>query len=80
MTLTEIPLADIRPGDIITRMLAGTIPMQLRVTKVHEELIFCGSWTFNQATGVEEDAELGWGQSFGITGSFITKVEREDAE
>lgn len=87
---TEITLQEAQPGDIATRMLAGTIPMDLKIAKIHEGLVFCvppaddnpynideyNGWTFDQETGVEEDAELGWGKNYGVTGSIITKVIR----
>lgn len=28
-------------------------------------------WDFDRETGAEEDAELGWGKAFGVTGSWI---------
>lgn len=59
------------PGDTVLRLLAGAIPMQLRVTSVDERLIHCGSRTFDRETGLEEDPELGWGVAFGVTGSFL---------
>jgi hypothetical protein len=66
---------EVKEGDTVVRMLGGTIPMELKVTKIHEGLIHCGSWTFDQETGVEEDAHLGWGRGFGVTGSFLTEVK-----
>lgn len=61
----------VRTGDVVRRMLAGTIPMDLRVSSVDERLIHCGTWTFDRETGVEEDPELGWGVAFGVSGSFL---------
>lgn len=62
----------VRPGDMVRRMLAGTIPMDLLVEKVDDRLIHChGGWTFDIATGIEEDPEIGWGLAFGVTGSFL---------
>jgi len=69
----------IKAGDVVTRMLAGTVPMQLRVTEVDEELIYCGTpgqgWSFDRQTGAEVDDDLGWGPAYGITGSFLTLSE-----
>lgn len=31
-------------------------------------------WTFDRLTGAEEDPELGWGRTFGITGTYIRKI------
>ena len=64
---------DVKPGDMVKRMLAGIIPMTLRVTEVDEHLIHCGpqGWTFDRKTGFEVDDDLGWGPSRGVTGSYI---------
>lgn len=64
----------IKVGDTVTRMLAGVIPMQLKVTSVTDTLIKCGDeggWWFDRKTGAEEDEELQWGVKFGATGSFL---------
>ena len=61
----------IKPGDTITRMLAGTVPMKLKVTSVDENYIHCGDWKFDIKTGAEIDEDLGW-DSTG-TGSYIVK-------
>lgn len=45
----------IKVGDIVTRMLAGTIPMELKVTEVTDTLIACGPWEFDRITGHEID-------------------------
>lgn len=49
--------------------------MELKVSKVTDDLIFCGPWKFDRMTGAEIDEELGWGSkdSEGVirTGSFI---------
>ena len=66
MTFTHV-----RTGDTVTRMLAGVVPMVLRVTSVTDRLIVCGDWTFDRETGVEEDEEIGWGVKFGHTGSYL---------
>jgi len=66
---------DVKIGDTVTRMLAGTIPMKLKVTEVTDTLIVCGSWSFDRATGVEEDADLEWGVQFGKTGSYLVRDE-----
>jgi hypothetical protein len=61
----------IKIGDKVTRMLAGTVPMELLVTAVTDDTIVCGAWTFDRVTGVEIDEELGWGPKHGVTGSFL---------
>lgn len=45
-------------GDEVTRMLAGTIPMQLKVTEVTETKLICGAWEFNKETGHEIDDDI----------------------
>ena len=61
-------------GDIVTRRLAGVVPMQLRVTSVDDTLLYCGPWTFDRDTGAEVDEDLGWGPTPG-TGSMIVGWE-----
>jgi len=50
----------IKPGDQVTRLICGTMPMELKVTKVDDKLIHCGPWTFDRVTGGEVDEDLGW--------------------
>ena len=75
-------LSEAAPGDIVTRLLAGTIPMELRVTAVDARFIYCGpagsGWKFDRASGAEVDEELGWGPQFGATGSYLSAVRRPD--
>ena len=73
----------LKTGDKVTRMLAGTIPMQMIVKEVTPELLVCdvdvepspvtdgGYWTFDRLTGAEVDEELGWGPATGVTGSVL---------
>jgi hypothetical protein len=59
----------LKPGDTVTRMLGGVVPM---VMVVERNVIHCGGgWTFDAATGAEIDEELGWGPAPGITGSYL---------
>lgn len=58
-------------GDVITRMLAGTIPMKLKITEITDDQIICGAWQFDKATGAEIDDHLNWGPPPKMTGSFI---------
>ena len=71
----------LKVGDTVTRWLAGTIPMELRVTEITDTEILCGprdvGWMFDKATGAEIDEELGWGPPPKMTGSFI-KVTNEN--
>jgi len=75
-------LSEAAPGDIVTRLLAGTIPMDLRVTAVDARFIYCGpvgsGWKFDRSSGAEVDEELGWGPQFGTTGSYLSAVRRPD--
>lgn len=66
-------MSEILVGQIVTRWLAGEIPMELRVSEVTADRIICGSWEFDKATGAEIDEDLGWGPppKFAMTGSFI---------
>ena len=68
------------PGDVVIRMLAGTIPMRLRVAKVDDTLIYCGdfdesAWTFARSTGAKVDHTLGWGPQYGTPDVVYTKVK-----
>lgn len=56
-------------GDYVTRMLAGSIPMQLKVTAIDNKFIHCGDWKFDKTTGAEVDEDLGWGTE--VTGSYL---------
>ena len=58
-------------GDMVTRWLAGTVEMELRITAITEDRIICGGWEFDKATGAEIDDDLGWGPPPKMTGSFI---------
>ena len=61
----------LKVGDTVTRMLAGTIPQQLKVTEVKETSVICELWEFDRASGAEIDDYLQWGPKYGITGSFL---------
>lgn len=69
----EVPYPKV--GDTVIRLLAGQIPMELTVTKVDDELIHCGAWTFDAEMGIEVDEDLGWGPKYGFTGSYISEVK-----
>jgi hypothetical protein len=63
----------IKEDDTVLRLLAGRIPMRLRVSNVDDTLIYCGAWTFDRATGTEVDDDLCWGPAYGRTGSFLAR-------
>ena len=79
-------LTEIKVGDRATRMLGGSMPMEVIVTIVNEDHIFCGSedgfikgteedgWKFNRANGAEIDEDLGW-DGVTMTGSVITEIK-----
>lgn len=62
---------ELQIGDYVTRMLAGTLPMELIVTEITDDLIICGAWKFDRRTGAEVDEDLNWGPPPQSTGSFI---------
>lgn len=76
-------LKDVKPGDVVTRMLAGTIPMKLNVTEVTDDIIYCGpqgiGYVFDKKTGAEIDEDLGWGPPPKITGSYLLEENTENA-
>ena len=49
----------LKVGDVVTRMLCGTIPMKLKVSEITEDRIICGAWEFDKTTGVEIDDMIG---------------------
>lgn len=63
-------LQSLKPGDIVVRLLAGKIPVRLKVTAV-DAFIHCGPWKFSLKTGAEIDEELGWTNDYGPTGSYL---------
>ncbi|AEU37589.1 hypothetical protein [Granulicella mallensis] len=63
--------------DVVVRMLAGTVPMKLRVSKVTNQVITCGDWEFDRATGAEIDELLGWGPPPLTTGSYLDPSKTE---
>ena len=66
---------EIKVGDMVTRWLAGTIEMQLRVSAITDDRIICGEWEFDKATGAEIDEFMNWGPppKYPMTGSFIKR-------
>jgi len=66
-----------QPGDVVTRMLAGSISMPLRVGSVTEDRVVCGGWEFCKKTGAEIDDVLDWGPPPRGTGSFLRMKDGE---
>jgi len=65
----------IKVGDTVIRMLAGQIPMKLRVSEV-DDLIHCGDWTFSRKNGAEIDDVIGWNETY--TGSFLVPPSKAE--
>lgn len=68
MSLVPEPMV----GQYVTRLLAGSIPMTLRVTGITDDRILCGEYEFDRKTGAEIGDFLGWGPPPKMTGSYIT--------
>jgi len=65
-------LNNLRVGDPVERWLGGEPPpMKLRVTAIKKDLIVCGWYTFDLASGAEVDEALGWRIGTRVTGSYI---------
>ena len=62
---------NLQVGDVVVRMLAGTLPMKLQVSDITDQLIICSAWQFDKVTGAEIDEELGWGPPPLMTGSYM---------
>ena len=82
-TELAMQLQDVKPGDIVTRIMCGT-PMQLKVSEVTDDLIKCGPWEFSRKNGAEMDEDCGWDET--RTGSYLlhdeigksVRIEQED--
>ena len=72
MTFEELKI-----GDVVVRMLAGSIPMELKITDINDEQIFCGPWAFDMKTGAEIDELLNWGPPPQHTGSYLKLEDRK---
>lgn len=66
---------DLKVGDSVTRMLAGSIPMPLKVTKIEGHVIHCGAYTFHADNGGEIDEDMGWDPPRTPTGSILVKTQ-----
>ena len=47
-----------KEGEYVIRMLAGRIPMGLKITELTPDKIICGAWEFKRDTGVEIDEDI----------------------
>jgi hypothetical protein len=77
--ITMAGFENLKVGDVVTRMLAGTIPVRLTVSAITDRNITCGAWEFDKATGAEIDEDLGWGPPPLMTGSYLDPSKTECA-
>jgi len=61
---------NLKVGDVVTRILGGTIPMKLSISAITDRIITCSAWQFDKATGAEIDEVLGWGWPPLMTGEL----------
>lgn len=53
----------VKVGDIVHRMIGLNLHMDLEVTSIDDDYIYCGDkggWKFSRSTGLEIDKRLGW--------------------
>lgn len=62
---------NVKVGDSVNRILAGSMKMPLTVTGITKTQIMCGPYVFDIETGAEIDPELGWNKY--QSGSFIER-------
>ncbi len=70
MSIKKQDFSQLKVGDPVIRMMAGTLPMDLKVSKVSDTIIYCGPWEFDKTTGGEIDSYFGWDGKT-VTGSFL---------
>ena len=70
-------LMSLKVGDVVTRLLAGEIPVKITITSVDDEFIHANpfgpneeGWKFRRSNGAEVDEELGW-DGITMTGSYL---------
>lgn len=52
-------------GDVVIRTMYGVnIVMELKITNIKKNKIYCGGWKFNQTNGIEIDKDLTFPCSF----------------
>jgi len=69
--LTKEEYHSIKKGDVIERMLAFAIPMELVVQSVTDDVIDCG-WTFDRNTGLEIDDDIP------VKVSYISRIIKQE--
>lgn len=85
--VTVRDMRHVKVGDRVLRKFPGLHDFEsgpvvkLVVTDVDDDLIYCGSkgavWSFDRATGMEVDHELGWGPAYGVTGTFLVGLAED---
>lgn len=62
---------NLKIGDVVTRMVAGSEMMKLKISELTPERVICGPWEFDRQTGAEIDDDLDWGPPPKMTGSYL---------
>lgn len=65
-------VSEVAVGDTVTRLLAGVMPMRLKVTAI-DEFIHCGEWKFDRTYGIEVDEYLDASPESGKVISYIIR-------
>jgi hypothetical protein len=83
-SVTGRDMRHVKVGDRVLRKFPGSrdfesgTTIELLVTEVDDELIYCGpkgaGWSFDRATGIEVDHDLHWGPMYGVTGTLLVGV------
>lgn len=86
--VTVRDMRHIQVGDHVLRKFPGSHDFEsgpvvkLVVTEIDDVLIYCGpkgaGWSFDRATGMEVDNALGWGPTYGMTGTFLVGVAEDE--
>jgi hypothetical protein len=94
MTDQESSFRDLKVGDRVERWLENEYWMDMKIIEIQDRVVKCDAinknsgkrmgftpstgWTFDRDLGCEEDPYLGWGKSFGKTGSYLKFKEKSD--
>lgn len=69
-------LQTLQRGDKVKRTCGGVVSMELLVSDVDDDFIYCGPWKFSKATSAEVDEDLGWDEE--NTGSLISPPKNKN--